>query len=197
MAVIEAQSLNAPAVWEERVDPNTGRTFIRNTAPNALNAPGTQGLITFEVFVNEPGTYRLQWLSQVGAGDNPTDHNDSWLRIHADSFYAGRNGSVKCPADPLQPNDCQGPVVNGSTSDGWFKVYRSGGTPGDWNWRTSTSDNDGHDILARFDNPGNYTIEISGRSQSHGIDRIVLHRSDIANSTVQDLTLPQSSRATN
>jgi hypothetical protein len=49
---------------------------------------------------------------------------------------------------------------------------------GEWFWRSSTSDNDPHDIFAKFDVAGIYDIEISGRSKFHAIDQFVLFKTD-------------------
>ena len=151
----------------------TGDGFIGWEGSQQLNNPG-QGTLVYPVQINTPGEYRFCWRSQVGNGTSPTDHNDTWLKIDADAFF-GRNGSgnVVCPKgfDPGQ-NDCVGGEPNGSGTDGWFKVYSSGTT--DWTFSTRTSDNDAHNIFARFDRADIYTLQLSGRSSFHIVDRLTL-----------------------
>ena len=118
--------------------------------------------------INTPGTYRFRWRNRIGAGSNSTEHNDSWLRFNdATDFYAEKNGNR------IYPNGSgQTPNPNGSSSNGWFKVYLSVST--NWTWSTQTSDNDAHQIFVEFDAVGIYTMEMSGRSKDHLIDRITL-----------------------
>ncbi|MFK7954832.1 MAG: hypothetical protein AB8B96_01960 [Lysobacterales bacterium] len=169
----------------------TGRGFIVWEGQQFLGNPGN-GEIVFTVAINNPGTYRLQWRNQVGRGTNTTDHNDTWLKIDADSFFAQRNASIVCPKgfDPLV-NSCVGGQPNGSGSSGWFKVYSSGASS--WSFSTRTSDNDAHNIFARFDQADIYTLRLSARSSSHVIDRLVLSRDDYVGDPT-DLTLPESPR---
>ena len=166
-------------------------------AGNQFNNPGVD-VLTFPIQIEAPGIYRFQWRNRITEGTSTTDANDSWLRINADAFYAQRNqNSVVCPKgyDPTT-NDCPtdldadgNTTPNGSGSNGWFKVYRSG--QGDWIWSTRTSDNDGHDIFARFDEPGIYTVEIAGRSRDHAIDRWVLYEADFEGDPL-DISQPES-----
>ena len=71
----------------------------------------------------------------------------------------------------------QNTTPNGSGKDGWFKIYMN--MANKWHWQSSTSDNDAHNIFVVFDTPGDYTIEVSGRSEGHGIDKFVLFTEDI------------------
>ncbi|MDX1418672.1 MAG: T9SS type A sorting domain-containing protein [Rubricoccaceae bacterium] len=172
----------------------TGGEYLQWDGGNQYNAPG-QGTIAFPIEVRLPGTYRFQWRSRTGYGSDPTEHNDSWLKIDADAFYGERDGHIVCPKgyDP-QENDCTGDEPNGSGSDGWFKAYLSGAT--DWTWSTRTSDNDPHDLYARFDAPGRYTLRVSGRSDGHALDRLVLFHSTVPQGQALDLTNPESPRGT-
>lgn len=52
-------------------------------------------------------------------------------------------------------------------------------TLGSWHWQSSTSDNNPHGICSVFDAAGDYTIEISGRSNRHGIDNFVLFTENV------------------
>ena len=155
--------------------------------------PGVD-VIEYPIIINNPGTYRLQWRSIVGNGSNTTEHNDSWLKINADAFFAEKNGAILCPKgfDPAS-NDCNGGQPNGSGSAGWFKVYRSGGTASNWSWSTNTSDNDAHQIFARFDQAGQYSIQVSGRSTDHVIDRLVMFQSPVSSSAATNVGNAESS----
>ena len=77
------------------------------------------------------------------------------------------NGSVVYPRGSGRT-----PNPEGAGADGWLKVYLSGTT--NWTWSTLTNDGLGYPIFVTFDNPGEYTIEISARSNSHFIDRLTL-----------------------
>jgi len=197
--IIEAESIGSlPAAWRDQsattapdiIDPGaaTGSGFIVWDGNQSLNNPGN-GLLVYPIRINSPGEYRFCWRSQVGNGTSPTDHNDSWLKIDADAFFGRKgNGNVVCPKgfDPLE-NECKGGEPNGSGSGGWFKVYSSGTT--EWTFSTRTSDNDAHNIFARFDAPGLYAIQVSARSSFHLLDRFTLSDSL---SCEQDLGLPES-----
>ncbi|GAB4118696.1 MAG: hypothetical protein Tsb0027_12280 [Wenzhouxiangellaceae bacterium] len=170
----------------------TGAGYLRYTGSNQFNNPGVD-IIEYPIIINNPGTYRLQWRSIVGNGSDTTEHNDSWLKINADAFFAEKNGNILCPKgfNPAT-NDCSGGQPNGSGSAGWFKVYRSGGTASSWSWSTNTSDNDAHQIFARFDQVGQYSIQISGRSTDHVIDRLVMFQPPVSSNTATSVSNPES-----
>jgi hypothetical protein len=105
------------------------------------------------------------------------DGEDSWLRFpDATDFYAKKgDGNV------VYPKGAQNhPWPNGAGSDGWFKIFQN--SEADWTWSTLTSDDDPHEIYVQFDAPGSYTMEISGRSKGHLLDRIVLSK-EVPNAT--------------
>ncbi|GAB4118708.1 MAG: hypothetical protein Tsb0027_12300 [Wenzhouxiangellaceae bacterium] len=206
IVVIEMESADArPANWvlgpdESPTSPNidnpggaSGGQFLVWESSQFLSAPGN-GLMTYPIEISNPGTYRFQWRSQVGNGTSSTEHNDTWLKIEADAFFGEKAGGViVCPKGlDLTLNDCVGNEPEGAGADGWLKVYSSGST--NWTWSSNTSDNDPHQIFARFDAPGTYNILVSARSSSHVIDRMVLSRDDFAGNP-QDLSLPESVRA--
>ena len=60
---------------------------------------------------------------------------------------------------------------------------------------TSTNDHDPFNIYVEFDSAGIYTVEISGRSDGHAIDRMVLYHSDIFAPYALNLSLPESPRS--
>ncbi len=186
IVVIEAENLNLSDGWSKRstVSGHTEDGYIEWTDANSFNTPGN-GLVSTQIRINQAGTYLFQWRNKVGQGSDPTESNDAWLRFpDADDFFGEKasTGSIVYPK-----GSGKFPEVRGSGSDGWLKVY-SGGTT-DWTWSTFTSDSDNHQVYVTFDNPGVYTMEISGRSTNHIIDRIVLSK-DANNAT--DLSFPET-----
>ncbi len=196
IVVIEAESGDYPANWAEETTFSgfTGDGYLRYDGSDHFGTPGFDA-IAYQVAITNPGTYQFQWRNTFGFGSSPTDHNDSWLKIEADSFYGQKGGSTVCPKgyDPAE-NDCTGAAPAGAGSSGWFKIYRSGGNQGQWTWSTNTSDNDPHAIFARFDSPGVYTILVSGRSKHHTIDRLVLSKSDYSGNP-QSTSLAESTQS--
>jgi hypothetical protein len=159
----------------------SGNGLLVWNGPNSMGNPGN-GLLTFKVQINTPGTYRFLWRSKITIGNNNTEHNDSWLRIPDAAHFFGmkNNGHIVYPKGtelpPISESSEQTDTEpNGSGRDGWFKAYMNNV---DWKWQTSTSDHDAHNIFAVFTQPGIYTIEVSGRSQGHGIDTFVLFNED-------------------
>lgn len=157
---------------------------------SSTGTPGN-GLLTYNIRISTPGTYRFIWRSYIAIGDDNTEHNDNWLRIpDADHFYGVRNdGHIVYPVgttlDPIPESDGQDSTVpEGASRDGWFKVYMN--TINSWAWISRTSDSDAHNIYVVFDNPGDYTIEISGRSMGHAIDKFVLFTEDTSVSDATD-----------
>jgi hypothetical protein len=147
--------------------------------------PGNQ-LLTYKIRITNPGTYKFIWHSKVGEGFSPTDYNDSWLRIpDASDFYAQKeNGQILHPKG-VCTDDCP----DGMGAAGWFKAYSHGTT--DWTWRAKTSDKDPHEIYARFDNAGTYSIQISARSSYHFLHRFVMYQPDqYTEVEITDLALP-------
>lgn len=146
-----------------------------------------------ELGIPAAGRYRVQWHTRIGMGDNPTEHNDIWLRFTNAADYYGKSGddpeSRRYPrpicedADFIQtiedmPQVSEARCAEGSSSDGWMKVYSSGAT--DWRWSTRTSDNDAHEIYVEFDAAGAYTMQLSARADWMLLDRVVVHEEDVS-----------------
>lgn len=160
--------------WQkEAAQPDAlGEGYLVWTGNQYLNAPG-QGLIAFKLDIRRTGTYVFSWRSAVTLGNNGTEHNDTWLRFpDAAEFYGERNTGVVYPK-----GSGKSPNPNGSSAEGWFKIYRSGSDLG-FKWQAYTSDHDPHLIYVRFDTPGTYTMEVSARSTGHAIDRFALVHTD-------------------
>jgi len=171
MVEFEDGAFEASSEWEFVEDNQvSGGTYAVWRGADNFNAPGS-GLVTFTLNIQNPGVYRFSWTSSVTNGDNGTEHNDSWLRFpDATDFYGEKSGSRVYPGDTGKT-----PNPNGSSKDGWFKVYRSGNDL-DFKWQARTSDNDAHDIYVEFTSSGVYSMEVSGRSSAHAIDQIVLYQ---------------------
>lgn len=166
------------------LDDYSGNGFFVWEGPNAMGNPGN-GLLTYQIQINTPGTYRFLWRSYITIGSDQTEHNDSWLRIPDAAHFYGKknNGHIVYPKGTELPPipesaDQENTIPNGAGTDGWFKVYMN--SANNWKWQANTSDHDAHKIYAEFTHPGMYTIEISGRSQGHGIDAFVLYQDGIS-----------------
>ena len=187
LIVIEAEATQSVTSWQllQSLGDYTGTGYLSYTGANRFNQPGTS-VLNYRLAISTPGVYRIQWRSRIAQGNDNTEHNDSWLRLpDANDFYATRTGSIVYPkGSGKMPNP------DGGGKDGWFKVYQN--TLGRWAWRTATSDNDPHNIFVRFDTAKVYLMQVSGRSEGHAIDRIVLHRDSIPAVVAQDTALPAS-----
>ncbi len=172
---------------EQTIANSSGEGYLIWGGSNSIDT----GILTYNIRISTPGTYRFIWRSYITIGDDGTEHNDSWLRIpDADHFYGMRNdGHIVYPIgttqDPIPESEGQASTdPEGSSSDGWFKIYMN--TLNSWAWVSRTSDSDAHNIYVVFDNPGEYTIEISGRSMGHAIDKFVLFTEDTSVSNATD-----------
>nr|WP_299339402.1 hypothetical protein [Allomuricauda sp.] len=174
---IEFENNNFPDGWTLRNDASdtSGDGYMQWDGSASMGNPGN-GMVVFPIRITSTGTYRFLWHSSFREGNDGTEHNDSWLRFpDADDFFGRNNdGSLVYPeGSGKEPNP------NGASSDGWFKIYRSG-DDNSFKWQASTSDHDAHNIFVTFSNEGTYLMEISARSTSHGIDRLLLFREDIS-----------------
>lgn len=176
LIAVEFESISDHNDWikENTIAGFLGTNYLVWTGDQSTNTPGN-GLLTYKIKINNQGTYRFIWRSRVTNGTSGSEHNDSWLRFaDASSFYGKKGESIVYPADTGQS-----PTPNGSSKDGWFKIYKSGAAD-QWKWQSSTSDNDAHDIFVQFDAPGIYTMEVSARSNFHALDRFVLFAENVA-----------------
>lgn len=158
--------------WELRNDAEdiSGRGYLVWTGNAAMGNPGN-GTLRFRIQINRPGTYRFVWKSSFRRGEDGREHNDSWLRFpDAQDFY-GRKQNGESTVYPKGSGKT--PHPNGASAEGWFKIYRSGNDNA-FKWQASTSDHDAHQIYVQFAEAGLYTMEVSARSDYHGIDRFLL-----------------------
>ena len=170
--VVEMESESVVSPWQNLTSASgySGTGYFYWNGPNYFTSPGNAKL-TYTIKITNPGTYRFRWRSQIGLGTKQSEHNDAWLRLpDADDFYgyrASTNSTIYPKGSGKTPNP------NGQGSGGWFKIYMN--SLNGWVWNTSTSDHDAHQIYAVFNNPGLYTVEISGRSTGYMIDRFVFY----------------------
>ena len=174
--VVEMESTDySDSHWHLKTDTSaSGGQAIEWLGEDLFNEPGV-GVINIQVKVTTVGTYRFDWATQIGEGNSTTEANDSWLKIHGNKFYAQRDTSIVCPKGlDAAENSCSGELPEGSGKLGWFKAYRAGGDVAQFTWSTKTSDRDPHDIYVDFNQPGIYTVQVSGRSKHHVIDRFIM-----------------------
>lgn len=184
LLVIEMESAGQlPEGWEVRneiFDP-TGGGYLLWTGQQFTQEPGGNA-VTYQIQINNPGVYRFDWRVAIGTGTSRSDHNDTWLYINADRFYGERyDGSSVVRPQPDCEGDPTAECPRGKSAEGYFKIY--GGSLDQFEWRSLTSDGDGHFIYARFDQPGIYEIKVDARSNFHLLDRMVLHREDLVGRT--------------
>lgn len=161
--------------------------------------------ITYNIKINTPGTYRVVWRGRIGKGDSGGEHNDAWLRVAADDFFATKNNNPN-NTEVLEPkpscnNNPDRECPEGATTGGFFKAFMNRhpvNTAPERRWGFVTNTNDGNSfrfIWATFNTAGNYSVIIDARSNSFFMDKMVLRRSDISDTIALDLSNQQSSCA--
>lgn len=176
LLVIEMESGTLVDQWEldTTVNGYTGDGYIYWSGDQFFGQRGI-GEIVYKIYVPEAGEYRFVWRNKILQGSNPTEHNDTWLKINGDDFFGRKtDGSIVHPRpECTSTNDCP----NGSSGDGFFKVF--GSSLNNWIWRAETSDESFYNIFIQFDQPGIYDITINARSSFHGIDRMILYKPSV------------------
>ncbi|WP_298555735.1 T9SS type A sorting domain-containing protein [uncultured Algibacter sp.] len=212
LLTIEMESGNLPtgSNWKtgSEADPNlSGSTinYIFWDGPQSFNAL-TGAAITYNIKINNPGTYRLAWRGRIGTGTSGGEHNDAWLRIVADDFYATKQSSATSTLAVEPKPDCNSnpnrdcPV--GSSTNGYFKAFMNRhpvNLPVEQRWGFVTNTNDGDSfrfIWATFNTAGLYSVIVDARSSFFFMDKMVLRRTDVSDSTAFNLTNNESPCAT-
>ncbi|WP_282136825.1 T9SS type A sorting domain-containing protein [Seonamhaeicola maritimus] len=215
LLTIEMDSGNLPANsnWKtgSEPDPNLSGATINyiywDVADNEQIFNALAGApITYNIKINNPGTYRLLWRGHIGKGTSTGEHNDAWLKIVADDFYATKqNSPTSTPVVEPKPDcnsnpnrDC--PV--GSSVDGFFKAFMNR-NPEDndvtkrWGFVTNTNDGDSFRFIwATFNTAGNYSVIVDARSSWFLMDKMVLYRTDVSNGTATNLNNSESTCTT-
>ena len=172
LLVAEFEKADFPGAWEQKTNENgfSGDGYMVWTGNQYFDDPGN-GVVRFKIKINNPGTYRFLWNSAVTMGNDGTEHNDTWLRFPDANDYFGEKGDNR-----LYPKGTgKSPNPNGSSKDGWFKIYRSGNDLS-FKWQAVTSDHQGYNVFVKFNSPGIYTMEVSARSKGHAIDKFMLFK---------------------
>ncbi len=173
---VEIESVEAIESWKKKTDISdfSGEAYFVWEGPNQFWKGeaniGKVGKLTFKVDIPRAGVYLFQWRSYIAKKDPAkpsTEHNDSWLKILSEDFYAIRDASTVYPK-----GSGKSPNPEGENGNGFFKIYMN--TNDMWTWTSGTFDNNFHTIYARFDEAKEYTIEIAPRSAYHAIDKFKL-----------------------
>lgn len=204
---MEAVVLTSGSNWQmgSESDPNLSGSTINyifwNGAESFSSLSGEP--LTYNIKINNPGTYRFAWRGRIGKGDSGGEHNDAWLRIVADDFYATKQSSATAtPALEPKPNCNNNPNRDcpaGSTIGGFFKAFMNrhpvNSAPEQrWGFVTNTNDHDSFRFIwATFNTAGNYSILVDARSNSFFMDKMVLRRSDVSDSAAFNLNNAPSS----
>ena len=210
---MESGILPANSDWKlgNESDPNLSGSTI-----DYIYWDGTQSFsslsgaaITYNIKINNPGTYRFAWRGRIGTGDSGGEHNDAWLKIEADDFYAtSSNSPTASPALEPKPNCNSNPdrdCPEGSSTNGYFKAFMNR-DPVDpdpkkhWGFVTNSVFRFPNDeksttfphIWATFNTAGNYSIVVNARSNSFFIDKMFLRRTDVSDDTAKNLNNPES-----
>ena len=77
---IEAESPNGDWTKKTSVSGYKGSGYFEWTGPNYFGEPGN-GTLRYKIKINNPGKYQFLWRTQIMIGDDPREHNDSWLRM--------------------------------------------------------------------------------------------------------------------
>lgn len=154
----EAEDASTVGSWDVNTALNdyTGSGYLEWTGPDYFSENNAgNGIITYHFRVETAGNYELRWRSRIAKGESNTESNDTWVRFSTGNDVAGE--------EPLS---------------GWAKVYM--GEFGIWSWSARTVDHVANPVRQYF-SQGDHTLEISGRSYGHAIDRIAMYRYDDVN----------------
>lgn len=189
IVIMEIESAENYGNWEleTSLTGHTGDGYLHYKGVNFYSDPGNS-LLNFEIAIEQAGRYRFQWHSKIAIGESNTEHNDSWLKFKdASDFYGEKDGQRVYPKGVGKT-----PNPNGTSKDGWLKIYQN--NQNNWTWITRTSDHDPHEIFVEFDTAGIYKLEISGRSNGHAINRLALFHDEANAAQALDLSRPESQR---
>ncbi|MGQ7846505.1 hypothetical protein ACUNV4_18635 [Granulosicoccus sp. 3-233] len=158
VVVFEVEDAEPVDGWVLKTDleGHLGTGYFEWSGPNSFaSSSAGKGNITYHFRIQTAGNYEIRWRSQIAEGDSNTEANDSWMRL-----ATGQD------------------VPEEEALDGWTKAFTN--TLGRWAWATRTVDHVSVPIRQYF-SEGDHTMEISGRSIGHAIDRVVLYRYDDVN----------------
>ncbi len=178
--VIEVEAEPAMGSWDESqaIEGYTGTSYYRWGGSN--QSQGGNGLLTYEVVIQDPGNYQFMFRSRITEGENSTEGNDTFVALSG---------------EPIDGQQTIGSNV-------WTKAYMN--RLDRWTWNTANKDHDPQP-LRQFFSAGLHTIKLSGRSGGHAVDRFILFKYEekpyenahaVASATQEEAltALPQSSR---
>jgi len=151
--IVEIESAEAIGNWnvDTALGDYKGSSYYQWAGPSYFSSTNAgNSTLTYHFNIATPGNYEFRWRSYIGIGEDSHEHNDSWVKFPTGSNIEGEH--------PIS---------------GWTKAYMS--NVNRWSWIARTVDGDPQDIRQYFA-AGDHTIEISGRSEGHAIDRFVLYK---------------------
>ncbi|MEO0321358.1 MAG: hypothetical protein AAF447_00235 [Myxococcota bacterium] len=202
IAVIEGEQLPFVDEWRVGRDADASGGAYLEWSADSHNNDTSFGRFELTLRLANAGTYVLDIHTRIGRGDNPTEHNDLWMQIaDAGAFYGRRDRDgaesrvlprpLCMDDDALAAQEAEEGVgevrcPEGSSRDGYFKVYSSGAR--DWRWSARTSDNDAHTLVVRVDAPGDVTLQLAARADFMQVDRLVFYEEGVDRDLARDLT---------
>ena len=172
--VVEIESAAIAGDWHQAADfaGYRGSGHYEWTGSNNTNVKNAgEGILTYHFTINTPGNYEFRLRSHIGEGNNKTESNDSWVRFPTGSNISGEQAL-----------------------DDWTKAYMN--KLDEWTWITKTVDNVGRKLRQHF-TAGDHTLQISGRSRGHVIDRFALYKYDTVTFNDEQFTAAAESPSNN
>ncbi|WP_344786030.1 hypothetical protein [Postechiella marina] len=155
LIIIEAEKFSLKANWKINKDTiaSNGK-YIEFTGSNLYKAPNHDNTISYNFKIDTPGNYTVKWFMRQPEGERGTDKgNDAWI------YFSNNKG-----------------FADNTALEHYEKFY--GRSTDDFVLNGTAEIHDlGHKWLtAKFNKPGEYTINISGRSSKLQIDNIILFK---------------------
>jgi len=175
--IIEAENgeFGADEGWKILTDTAgyIGAGYIQWDNGDQFGVPG-KGTITYKLKISTAGLYTFQMRNKINvfAPTNPqAEHNDFWLRSPDAQMIVETSNGISYPVNGFGvPSGAN--LMEDSRREGWTKVFSANVNA--WGFDTRTKDYKGlpGPVYFNFASPGVYTIQISGRSVGHGLDRL-------------------------
>lgn len=161
---IEAESLAISGDWSVVQDSDaSGGKYITwlGLSSGQNNRDAADGdIISTPIEIPTAGTYSFKWLMRQPDGVDSDKGNDAWLYFPDADRY--------------------GPEGTSNGYGEFIKVYGRA-TKGEFEYSGTGEDSNGHTQIAlEFDQAGEYTMEISGRSHGLQIDKILVFGDDLS-----------------
>lgn len=162
-------------------------TYLHWTGAESFNALSGAPIV-YKIKINNPGTYRFAWRMRVGKGTSKGEHNDAWLKVDGEDFYGIKDGAKVYPK-PFCNSSENLTCAAGSSTQNFIKAF---GNRLDWGFVTNTNDHVAHRVFVTFNEAKEYTITVDARSSYLFIDKMVLRKNGISDSTAFNLNNPES-----